>query len=92
MIKNFLKVITAWDTKKTMKNKKITRIFEKNGKKNVPRLQKQGTFEVLIKIKKIESILADLAHRRIGYPPGACERWTQNQKYAGGFTPRGRPR
>jgi hypothetical protein len=33
MIKNFLKVITAWDTKKTIKNEKITRIFEKNGKK-----------------------------------------------------------
>ena len=28
----------------------------------------KDTFEVLIKIKKIESILTDLAHRRIGYP------------------------
>jgi len=33
MIKNFLKAMTGWDIKKTMKNKKITRIFEKNGKK-----------------------------------------------------------
>lgn len=52
MIKNILKVVTARDTQKTMKNEKKTLIFEKKAKKNVPRLEKQGTFEVLIKIKK----------------------------------------
>ena len=45
-------MMTGWDIKKTMKNKKKTLIFEKKSKKNVPRLEKQGTFEVLIKIKK----------------------------------------
>lgn len=52
MIKNVLKMMTAQNTKKTMKNEKKTLIFEKKSKNNVPRLQKQGTFEVLIKIKK----------------------------------------
>ena len=33
MIKNVLKMMTAQNTKKTMKNEKKTLIFEKNGKK-----------------------------------------------------------
>ena len=53
MIKNVLKMMTAQNTKKTMKNEKKTLIFEKKETKRMYLVYKNKVHsKVLIKIKK----------------------------------------